>query len=141
MSKELKALECLDIIGCLVTKTTENNEYILLNEDKEFENEFNTVKQALLKLDFLEDAMDLPTNCFSSFKNRNGDEVTIMRRERYEEYQEQEKSLKIIKEKNVDIIYLKDSNNVEEYNNHFGCVICKLTEKEFDLLKRWLNNE
>ena len=53
--------------------------------------------------------------------------------------QEQEKVLEIIFEKKVDIIYLKDSNNVDEYNSHFGCVVCKLTKEEFDLLKRWTN--
>ena len=51
----------------------------------------SNIKKALLKLDFLEDAIDLPTNCFSTFKNRNGDEVTVMRKERYEEYEKQEK--------------------------------------------------
>lgn len=62
--------------------------------------------------------------------------------------QEQEKEnaeykivLKIIFEKNVDIVYLKDSNNIEEYNNHFGCVICKLTEEEFNLLKRYCDKK
>lgn len=53
--------------------------------------------------------------------------------------QEQEKVLEIIFEKNVDIIYLKDSNNVEEYNSHFGCVICKLTKEEFNTLKENAN--
>ena len=51
--------------------------------------------------------------------------------------QEQEKVLEIIKEKNVDIVYLKDSNNVEEYNSHFGAVVCKLTPEEYDAVKRW----
>ena len=100
--------------------------------------EYNTLKQALLKLDFLEDAMDLPTNCFSTFKNRNGDEVTIMRRERYEEYQEQEKVLEIIKEKEVNLGMLKICKTVEQYNA--GCRIFgrnELTQEEFELLKRY----
>lgn len=54
--------------------------------------------------------------------------------------QEQEKVLDIIKEKNVDIIYLKDSNTVEEYNSHFGCAVCKLTQEEFELLKKYFND-
>ncbi len=50
---------------------------------------------------------------------------------------ELKKVLKIIFKKKVDIVYLNDSNNVEEYNSHFGCVICKLTQKEFNLVKEW----
>lgn len=55
--------------------------------------------------------------------------------------QEQEKVLKIIFKKKVDIVYLEDSNTVEEYNSHFGAVICKLTQEEFDLLNRWTNGK
>lgn len=51
----------------------------------------------------------------------------------------QSKVLRVIKEKNVDIIYLKDSNNVEEYNSHFGCAVCKLTKEEFNTLKEYTN--
>lgn len=54
--------------------------------------------------------------------------------------QEQAKALSIIKEKNVDIIYLKDSNTVEEYNSHFGCAVCKLIQEEFELLKKYFND-
>lgn len=69
---------------------------------------YSVCKQALLKLDFLEDAMDLPTNCFSTFKNRNGDEVTIMRRERYEEYCAKEKALKELFENHIELVVEKD---------------------------------
>lgn len=128
-----KALESLEKVKGYRTGGIISFEVFL--EDTE---EYNTLKQALLKLDFLEDAMDLSTNCFSTFKNRNGDEVTIMRRERYEEYQEQEKVLKILFEKEVNLGMLKTCKTVEQYNA--GCRIFgrnELTQEEFELLKRY----
>lgn len=65
----------------------------------------SNIKKALLKLDFLEDAIDLPTNCFSNFKNRNGDEVTVMRKERYEEYEKKE----------------KENQNYKQIEENIGC--------------------
>jgi len=60
------------------------------------------------KLKFLEDAMDLPTNCFSTFENRNGDEITIMRRERYEEYCTKEEALKELFENHIEFVAEED---------------------------------
>ena len=54
--------------------------------------------------------------------------------------QEMEKILKIIKEKKVNILLLELTENVEEYNERI-VPNGKLTEEEFDLLKRWVENE
>lgn len=61
--------------------------------------------------------------------------------------QEQEKALEIVFEKNVNIEYLKVSDNVKEYNSKITIVIDgikyaksmarKLAQKEFELLKRY----
>lgn len=56
--------------------------------------------------------------------------------------QEQEKVLVIIKEKNVDIFWLKNSKTKSDYNSHvFISKINELTEEEFELLKRYFENE
>ena len=52
--------------------------------------------------------------------------------------QEQEKVLKIVFEKSVDIDCIKQSNNVDEYNSNSESFIA-LTEEDFDLLKRYCN--
>lgn len=127
MNKELEALDRLSAF-CDIGRYWNSDDYVV---------DVNTVKQALLKLDFLEDAIDLPTNCFSTFKNRNGDEVTIMRKERYEEYQEQEKVLNIIK--NIikfgdDLNAILNFNTYEEYNEWSWDY--DLSKEEFELIGR-----
>lgn len=52
--------------------------------------------------------------------------------------QEQEKVLKIIFEKYVDLNLIDCDDEVEEYNRHFG-KDRQLTKEEFDLLKRYLS--
>ena len=52
--------------------------------------------------------------------------------------QEQEKVLEIIKEKNVDVFKLYNCKTVKEYNQA-QYRDCKLTEEEFELLKRYCN--
>ena len=103
------------------------------------------VKQAMQKLDFYEEACDLSTSCFSTFKNRCGDKVTVMRKETYDKYCEYEKSIKILREKRVDLSYLRtcfeDNQNVERYNEYIRNKTMdydhekELTEKEFELLR------
>ena len=52
--------------------------------------------------------------------------------------QEQEKVIEIIFKKNVNIVMLKVSENVESYNiTYFDKPKWQLTEEEFDLLKRY----
>ena len=57
--------------------------------------------------------------------------------------QEQEKMFKIIKERQVNFSLLMISNNVEDYNFYIPYVEHKrcLTKEEFDLLKRWANEQ
>jgi len=59
--------------------------------------------------------------------------------------QENEKVLEVIKEKGVDVGYLKTCKTLEEYNsncwNDEEDFNKKLTEEEFDLLKRYFENE
>lgn len=52
--------------------------------------------------------------------------------------QEQEKVLEIIKEKNVDILLIKNKDNVNQYNEYIEDEDDRLTEEEFDLVKRWV---
>ncbi len=52
--------------------------------------------------------------------------------------QEQEKVLKIIFEKNVNIIILKLAENVDEYNERMLANSLMLTQEEFDLIRRYL---
>ena len=53
---------------------------------------------------------------------------------------QQEKVLEIIKEKDVDMYSLRRCKTSEEYNEHFAIdEYQKLTEEEFDLLKRCFN--
>lgn len=55
--------------------------------------------------------------------------------------QEQEKVLKILKEKCVDIYLLKSISTLEEYNKNIGLRGIELTEEEFDLLKRYCSEQ
>lgn len=54
--------------------------------------------------------------------------------------EKQEKVLKIIKERQVNIALLMTADNVEEYNFYIPYEEFEkyLTEEEFELLKRWL---
>lgn len=69
------------------------------------------------------------------------EERNILRNQRARLYKEKEKkdtALKIIKEKKVNIEWLMDTENVEEYNeNHFD-VYEDLTKEEYNLLKEVL---
>ena len=49
----------------------------------------------------------------------------------------QNQALEIIKEKGVDVIWLLETKNVEEYNSSL-CIYSKLPQEEYDLLKEVL---
>lgn len=70
-----------------------------------------------------------------TFANKQYKELT--------EYTKQyEKALKIIFEKKVDIELLEFCEDRYEYNMHFSFIeVYHLTEEEFNLLKRWAENE
>ena len=96
-----EALECLEKL------MDSYNARSWLNVRKTEKEEYNTIKQALIKA------------------------------------QEQEKVLEIIKEKGVDVGYLKTCKTLEEYNsncwNDDEDFNKKITQEEFDLLKRYCN--
>ena len=55
--------------------------------------------------------------------------------------QEQEKILKIIDKKNVDMLLLTNADTLEEYNSKMNWSYRRLTQEEFDTLKEWMRNE
>ena len=93
---------------------------------------YDIVKQALLKAQALEGKIEILKEYRRDY---------LERLENLEKYsREQEKVLKIIKEKNVDLCILTDCDNVNEYNKSLGNlrpVEDRLTYEEFDLLKRY----
>ena len=166
MSKELKALEILEYLdqiskeeivvrngNTVYTNSREKPPFTRLTTVGTYFKGIDDVKQAIQKLDFYEDAMDLTTNCFSIFKNRNGDEITVMRKERYEEYEKQEKenakykkALNVIFENpsqsEVTIVYIKTSIN-PTYEDYCFMITeeYQLPQDEFDLLNEVFKND
>lgn len=128
-SKPSEALECLDKVNNYL-----NDVYDYKEIKEEVRKDIDTIKQALLRLDRLDAAMELLPNRFSAVNNR---EIFIMRKEMFEKFQKQEKVLKIIINKKVDFYRLSISNNVNDYNSTIEFNEYKLTEEEFDLLKRY----
>lgn len=49
------------------------------------------------------------------------------------------KALEIIKEKGVDVIWVLETKNVEEYNDSL-CIYSDLTKEQYDFLKEVLSN-
>ena len=134
-SKELEALnevrENLDLEGCLD----------FINEKR-----ITDIKQALQRLESIDNTnpsealeclekVELLTCDFEWYKdNINTIKQALLKA------QEQEKVLKIIKEKNVNTLLLELAENLEEYNERI-VPNGKLTEEEFDTLKRYFENE
>jgi len=61
--------------------------------------------------------------------------------EQEKENAEYKKILEIIKEKNVNFDALTDSETLDDYNSKMNWSYRKLTQEEFDLLKRYLNGK
>jgi len=98
-----------------------------------------TLQEQSQRLDFLEDSIDLPINTTSQFKNKNGDEIVIMRKERYADYEAQEEILNIIEEKCINMELIHDSEDVVDYNKGLPGFLKpwnELTFNEFDKVKR-----
>lgn len=100
------------------------------------------------ELEALDGLFDLVT-CQGSFeqaqKYYNTLEESILKaQEQEKENAEYKKILNIIKEKKVDIYILNDLGTLEEYNEwvlkKYGTYY-QLTQEEFTLLKRWIENE
>ena len=145
-AKPSEALKCLEKANDYL-----NNVYDYKEIKEEVRNDIETIKQALLKSQEQKKVIiELCEYCGMDnlYPYNNLEEIEITFKETFDNYQrqrieslgrlnKQEKVLEIVFEKNVDIIYLKDSNNVEEYNSHFGAVVCKLTPEEYDAVKRY----
>lgn len=151
-SKPSEALECVDILkedGCITT----------LTQGKALE----TIRQALLKAQEQEKELTIVEKVKSGKIHIHiGTDFVMMNKDKYYEYVDneiepvskrilqakcelQEKVLEIIKEKNVDINYLR-YNTFHDYNCHILVrdgldTKNQLTQEEFDLLKEWLDGK
>lgn len=126
---------------------------------------FSTIKQALLKGQEQEKLIiELCEYCGMDnlYPYDNLNEIEIAFKDTFDNYQrqrieslgrlnKQQKVLQILKEKRVDLSYLRccfeDNQSVERYNEYIRDKTMtydheeELTEKEFDTLKRWIENE
>ena len=125
-----KALECWQWINATIPQWVRE-------KDKEHPNVLEPIKQYILKAqeqDFNYNKIVIP------FLNKL---VIILgindMDEMIDKIKEQERVLEIIKEKNVNIAVLKNSPDLKYYNYHVSDWR-KLTQEEFDLLKRWQEN-
>ncbi len=143
-----EALEKLDYIENEI-KFAYDDDYV----SYDYTDDVEYIKQALLKLQELEamaEEYDLQPYQIREallvfcMMNSAGYKVSDI-----EKAQEQEKVLKIIKEKNVDVQYLRyEAVDVRMYNDYVSQLNkvstinhSSLTEEEFDLLKRYFNEQ
>lgn len=145
MSKEFEALERLAMPDDLHIKECEKlgisptQDYEIIKETlQRLETIDNSnPSEALEYLEDLRDYLLRDRVNISSTKNYNIIKNYILKA------QEQEKVLKIIKEKGVDVGYLQTCKTLKEYNS--SCwddeedFNKRLTQEEFDLLKRWID--
>ena len=130
----------------LETKEIELEKYI-------FKENYDTIKQALIKTQEQENARAFDKDIINLNKAlKQAIDEPILYASRYgnkyivpqELFENQEKVLKIIENKNVDIIMIRMSETLDEYNrmiykDNFNRK--ELIEEEFDTLKRWVENE
>ncbi len=147
-SKPSEALECLERI--IITKPYKTFD--------EFDNDYNSIKQYILKAQEQEKALaDVEKVKSGKTIIHIGKDLVMMNKAKYYEYveleeepvskrilqakcEEQAKVLEIIKEKNVNLLVLRNCTKVEEYNKR---IIewqgqDKLTKEEFNTLKEML---
>ena len=131
MSKELEAL-----------KRTRYNSSIEVVDD------FDVIEKALQRLETIENANpNEALKCLEKLEIQITNRIILNEEEQLNfcntikqallKAQEQEKVLKILFEKNVTIFWLKECKSLEEYNYNTADYM-KLTQEEFDLLKRWI---
>lgn len=136
MSKELDRLEYI----CKILKEKGIDIKWLFKED------YNDIKQALQRLESIDNAelsealeeLKKFTDLFDTRYNRFYINVYETIEQALLKSQEQEKVLEILFEKEVSIFQLKSCKNVNEYNDLKFKEENKLTEEEFDLVKRYL---
>lgn len=129
-AKPSEALECLEErYDFLIADndTTYSNSYeneTEYNRRKEtIYKQYNTIKQALIKAQEQEKEIDrLDDQCLDVL----GDNIRL------------KKILDIIKEKNVDIHWIKKCKTLNEYNNMLNSLELAITQEEFDNLKEVL---
>lgn len=124
MSKELKALE--ELFDAIVDEYSGCEIMIKFQKDK------NIIETAL------KENQDIQS-CFEDY----GLSIKDIRKVcvSYKQREKHEKALEIIKEKHVDcfklIAIFRTSNNLEHYNQNYGCD-WQLTQEEYNLLKEVL---
>ena len=95
--------------------------------------DYEIIKQSLLKAQEYEEENKRLWNDITTVSKQYTDLML--------DYQDQKRVLEIIKEKSIDVDFLKHvfkfNQKLEEYNN-FVEEYQKLTQEEFELLKRWL---
>lgn len=138
MSKELKALERIEIF--------------LKENCKHYKQDIGYIKEALQRLEAIDNTN--PSEALKTLigldnhlkfidvyyaKNGCGEDYGLIKNYILKA-QEQEKVLSIIKEKNVKINLIKRYDNVHEYNECMYLTYTYLTQEEFDLLKRCVDD-
>jgi len=123
-----------------------------INIDNDYRNDFKDlemIKQALLELQAIKNAE--PSEALECLKNIKEigkdclddccDTWFNIIKQALLKAQEQEKALNTTKEKNVNCQGLMACETVEEYNEPSNYFLHKLTQEEFDLLKRYFKYE
>lgn len=139
MSKELEALERMYCSGNLQLN------YVLSNKHKQ---DYETIEQALQRLESIDNAnpsealeeldsgFEVHTKEYGNMIAYGEEQVDTIKQALLKS-QEQEKVLKIVFEKYVDLNLLDCDDDVGQYNRHFG-KDRQLTQEEFELLKEML---
>lgn len=148
--KDLKRLEAID--NANPSEALNSLEYIckILNEKRIdikwlFEKEYNTIKQALLKAQEQEKVLEtVKADLIIELYNKKN-AIEMFKQERISR-EKQDKILRIIKEKNVDIKQLKHfiqcytkEVSLKTYNDYHNSKE-ELTQEEYDLFEEWLDN-
>ena len=142
-AKPSEAMKCLEDVSQAPSFMGGNPKYYYaIKSEIPFMQDINTIKQALIRLDDLDEKLTFKGGCFmSGFDNKDGKQVVAMPLSEYSRLMEQEDVLSIIKEKRVIIAWFEDGYlTLQEYNAkcEFGY---ELTKEEFDALKRYFENE
>lgn len=85
-AKPSEALECLEEVEKAPSFMGGNPKYLYhIKSEIPFMEDINTIKQALMKFDSLQDYLDVDDNSSWTFKNKSGIEVTVITKKRYDE--------------------------------------------------------
>lgn len=136
--KEANSSEALEIVNSYLKVFKEENSDVIYDIEL-FKKEIETIKQTILKaqeMDFNYNEIVIPfLNELAIILGINDIDEML------DKIKEQEKALSIIKEKDVDIEFLKSADTFEEYNKLIKFktpFAIALTQEEFELLKETL---